>query len=121
MRSQFTSIDEYIQQQDEHVQGILQDVRQTIRAAAPDALEAISYQIPTFKYFGNLVHFAAFKQHIGFYPGAAGIEQFKDKLSAYKTSKGAVQFPLNAPVPHNLITEIVLYRLQQNTGKKKKA
>lgn len=96
------------------VQEILQKVRQTIRDAAPDAVEAISYQIPTFKLNGNLVHFAAYKKHIGFYPTSSGIEHFKDELSAYTTSKGAIQFPLDKPVPYKLIRKITTFRVGEN-------
>ena len=86
----------------------------TIREAAPDAQETIKYQMPTFTLKGNLVHFAAFKKHIGFYPLPTGIEQFKDELSVYKGGKGSVQFPLGKPIPFDLISRIVKFRVQEN-------
>jgi uncharacterized protein YdhG (YjbR/CyaY superfamily) len=94
-----------------------------IRAAAPGAEEAISYAIPTFKLHGNLVHFAAFERHIGFYPGPSGIEQFKHEFSAYKNAKGSVQFPLGQPLPLELISRVVRFRVQENltAAAKKKA
>ena len=95
------------------VQAILQKIRQTIHAAAPDATEKISYQMPTFYLYGNLVHFAAFKNHIGFYPAPQGIEAFKEALAAYKGAKGSVQFPLNQPLPLDLVRRIVEYRVAQ--------
>ncbi len=105
------TIDEYIGRFPEDVQAILQRIRQTIHEAAPEATEAISYQMPTFKLHGNLVHFAAFKNHIGFYPVPSGIEAFQDELSAYVQGKGSVQFPLNQPMPYDLISRIVKYRV----------
>jgi len=120
----YKNIDEYISLFPAVVQQILQELRQAIRDLVPAAEETINYGIPTFRLHGNLVHFAAYKNHIGFYPGAAGIESFKDKLSAYKLSKGTVQFPLGEPIPYDLIREIVLYRVNQNLLKaqaKKKA
>ena len=94
-------------------------MRQTIREAAPEAIETISYQMPTFKLNGNLVHFAAFKNHIGFYPTPSGIEQFKKELSPYKGSKGAVQFPLDKPAPFDLVKKIVIFRVKENLREKK--
>ena len=111
---EYKDTDEYISQFPPHVQQILQQLRQTIRDLVPGAEEVISYGIPTFRLYGNLVHYAAYKRHIGFYPGAAGIEIFKDKLSGYKLSKGTVQFPLDEPLPFDLIREIVLFRVNQN-------
>lgn len=111
------TIDEYIAGFPEAVQTILQEVRQTIKAAAPQAEEAISYQMPTFKLRGNLVHFAAFKNHIGFYPVPSGVEQFKDELSAFKQGKGSVQFPLDKPMPYDLMRRIVLFRVEENLAK----
>lgn len=108
------TIDEYIAGFPGEVQEILAQVRQTIRAAAPDAEETIKYQIPTFTLKGNLVHFAAYKNHIGFYPTPAGIEAFKDELSAYQGAKGSVQFPLDKPIPFDLIGRIVDYRVKEN-------
>src|SRR6476661_9644183 len=101
-KKQFTSIDEYISSFPDNVQEILQEMRQTIHRAAPEAEEAISYQIPTFKLNGNLVHFAAFKNHIGFYPTSSGIRAFKQELSEYKGGKGSVQFPIEKPMPYEL-------------------
>ena len=115
-------IDEYIAGFPKDVQEILEQVRMTIKAAAPDAEETISYAIPTFKLKGNLVHFAAYKNHIGFYPAPAGAEAFKKELSVYKTGKGSVQFPLDKPMPLNLIAKIVKFRVEMNlqkTSKKK--
>lgn len=105
------TIDDYIARYPEDVQAILQQIRQTIHEAAPEATEAISYQMPTFKLHGNLVHFAAFKNHIGFYPVPSGIKVFQDELSAYVQGKGSVQFPLNQPMPYDLISRIVKYRV----------
>jgi len=110
----FISIDEYIATFPEEIQKILEELRATIKAAAPEAEEKISYQMPTFALKGNLVHFAAFKNHIGFYPIPDGIEEFKDELSAYKGGKGSVQFPLDKPLPFNLISRIVKFRVRQN-------
>ena len=109
------NIDAYIAAFPPDIQASLQAIRATIRAAAPEATEAISYAMPTFKLHGNLVHFAAFKNHIGFYPAPSGIENFKDQLASYKTSKGALQFPLDRPIPHALIAEIVRFRVRENT------
>lgn len=118
-----SNIDEYIAGFPKEVQTVLEQVRATIRKAAPDAEEAISYGIPTFKLKKtNMVHFAGFKNHIGFYPTPAGSEAFKDVLSAYKTGKGSVQFPLDQPMPLDLITRIVQFRIGQifeKTAKKK--
>ena len=110
-------IDEYIAGFPGDVQEILEKIRATIRKAAPDAQETISYQMPTFKFHGNLVHFAAFKKHIGFYPIPSGIEAFKDDLSAYKQGKGSVQFPLEETIPYELISRIVKFRVEENLKK----
>ena len=115
--STFNNIDEYIANFSEDVQEILQELRATIRAAAPEAEEAISYQMPTFKLKGNLVHFAAYKNHIGFYPAPRGIEVFKEELSAYKGAKGSVQFPIDQPLPLDLISRIVRFRVTENLEK----
>jgi len=114
------TIDEYIAQFSNNVREKLELMRQTIHEAAPEAAEKISYQMPTFHQNGNLVHFAAFKQHIGFYPAPSGIENFKDELARYKTSKGAIQFPLDQEIPLELVREIVLFRLKENLAKIKK-
>ena len=110
----FTSIDEYIATFPRETQKILKEMRATIKAAAPEAEEKISYQMPTFFLKGNLVHFAAFKNHIGFYPTPSGIEAFKDELSVYEGAKGSVQFPIEKPMPLKLITRIVKYRVAEN-------
>jgi len=121
MRGQYETIDEYIETFPEDVQAILRKMRQTIRDAAPGAVEAISYQMPTFKLNGrNLVHFAAFKSHIGFYPIPTGIEAFKDELSPYKQGKGSVQFPLDKPIPYSLVERIVRYRVKEEQETKKR-
>lgn len=120
------NIDEYIAGFPEDVQIKLEKLRETIHQAAPEAQEKISYQMPTFFLEGNLVHFAAYKNHIGFYPAPSGIERFKEPLSAYKGAKGSVQFPLDQPIPYELVSEITAYRVQENLakaaakGKKKK-
>ena len=111
------TIDEYIAAFPPEVQERLQAIRQVIHEAAPQATEKISYQMPTFFLHGNLVHFAAFKHHIGFYPAPTGIEEFKAELSAYHGGKGSVQFPLDQPIPYDLIRRIVLFRAQQNREK----
>jgi len=109
-----TTIDAYIAQFSPEIQEKLQSLRKIIRETAPDAGEKISWQMPTFTLKGNLVHFAAHKNHIGFYPGPSGIEVFKDKLSEYKSSKGAVQFPNDKPLPFDLVREIVAFRVSEN-------
>jgi uncharacterized protein YdhG (YjbR/CyaY superfamily) len=113
----FKSIDEYILQFSPEIQEKLRALRNIIKESTPDAEEMISWQMPTFALYGNLVHFAAHKKHIGFYPGASGIEAFKPKLSEYKGSKGAVQFPLEKPLPYELISEIVKFRVAENIMK----
>lgn len=110
------SIDEYIAQFEPAIQEKLQVMRNTIRRAAPDAGEKISYGMPTFALYGNLVHFAAMKHHIGFYPGASGVEAFADKLKDFETSKGTIRLPFDRPLPLELIEEIVLFRVNQNQG-----
>lgn len=110
----FSTIDEYIATFPKDVQKILKQLRATIKAAAPEAEEKISYQIPTFALKGNLVHFAAYKAHIGFYPGASGIKTFAQDLANYQTSKGTVQFPLQDPLPLELISNIVKFRAVEN-------
>ena len=115
---QFKTIDEYISMFPDDVQTILNQIRQTIREAAPEAQETINYQMPTFTLNGNLVHFAAFKSHIGFYPTPTGIEAFKEELSPYKGAKGSVQFPIDQPMPLSLIRRIVEYRVKENSERK---
>ena len=116
----FKTIDEYIDTFPEDVQKILNELRQTIRESAPEAEETINYQMPTFTLNGNLVHFAAFKNHIGFYPAPTGIEAFEEELAAYKRAKGSVQFPIDEPLPLLLIRKIVEYRVKENKGRKQK-
>jgi len=107
-------INEYIAGFPPEIKEILQKIRETIRAAAPGAQEKISYQMPTFTLEGNLVHFAAFKNHIGFYPTPTGTEAFKKELSAYEGGKGSIRFPLDKPIPYDLISRIVRFRVQEN-------
>ncbi|AIQ46319.1 hypothetical protein R70723_10855 [Paenibacillus sp. FSL R7-0273] len=116
----YESIDDYIGQAAPEVRELLQNIRKVIHEAAPEATEKISYQMPTFYLHGNLVHYAAFKKHIGFYPAPQGIEAFKDELSVYKGAKGSVQFPLDQPMPYDLITRIVKYRAAENIEKANK-
>jgi len=113
-------IDSYIAGFPEDIRERLEQVRATIRKAAPQAEEAIKYAMPTFVLNGNLVHFAAFKNHIGFYPAPTGMAAFKKDLAPYHTGKGSVQFPLDKPVPLSLITKIVKMRVQENLAKKSK-
>ena len=115
----FNSIDEYIQTFPEDIQKILQEVRATIKAAAPDAEEKISYQMPTFFLKGNLIHFAAFKNHIGLYPTPSGTEAFKRELSIYQGAKGSVRLPIDKPMPLKLISKIVKFRVAENLKKAK--
>ncbi len=116
--NKITSIDDYIQAASEESRDFLQQIRSAIREAAPEAEETINYGIPTFTLNGNLVHFGAFKNHIGFYPTPDGIIAFKEELSCYKSNKGSVQFPLNEPMPLSLIKKIVAYRVKENSNKK---
>ncbi len=111
------NIDEYISAFPGDVQKRLEEMRTTIRKAAPDAEETINYAIPTFKLNGNLVHFAGYENHIGFYPAASGIEAFKKQLSSYKGAKGSVQFPLDKPLPLALVTKIVKFRVKETLEK----
>lgn len=108
------TIDEYISQFPSKVQEILKTLKNTIKEAAPEAKEKLSWRMPTFVLHGNLVHFAAHKKHIGFYPGPSGIEAFKKELSEYKGAKGSVQFPIDKPLPYELISKIVKYRVAEN-------
>src|SRR5688572_23779285 len=111
------NIDEYIAGFPNGVQVMLQKLRTTIRKAAPEAEETINYGIPTFTLKGNLVHFAAFKNHIGFYPAPSGIEAFKKELSVYEGAKGSVQFPIEKSLPLNLVSNIVKFRVKENLEK----
>lgn len=120
MGRQFKTMDEYINTFPQDVQRILNELRQTIKETAPQAEETINYQIPTFTLHGNLVHFAALKNHIGFYPTPSGMEAFKQELSAYKGAKGSVQFPIDQPLPLPLIRKIVKYRAKENLERKQK-
>jgi uncharacterized protein YdhG (YjbR/CyaY superfamily) len=113
----FQSIDAYIATFPEDVQARLEAIRATIKAAAPDAEERISYQMPAFALNGNLVYFAAGKNHIGFYPTASGIAAFQDELAGYESSKGAIRFPYNKPLPLELISKIVQFRVTENRNK----
>ena len=111
------TIDEYIAKYPDDVAQILTQIRSVIKESAPGAIEKISYQMPTFYLNGNLVHFAAFEKHIGFYPTPSGIEAFKDEIARYKWSKGAVQFPIDEPMPYDLIRRIVAFRVAENSKK----
>jgi uncharacterized protein YdhG (YjbR/CyaY superfamily) len=117
-KKKFRTIDEYIATYPRNIQIILEELRQTIKEAAPEAEETISYQMPAFKQNGILVWFAAFKAHIGFFPKVSGIEAFKEKLSSYQTSKGTIQFPLNQPIPLDLVKEIVRFRVKEDLAEK---
>ncbi|HAN20096.1 MAG: hypothetical protein A2Y15_05380 [Clostridiales bacterium GWF2_36_10] len=109
------TIDEYIATFPTEIQERMQTLRKTIKEAAPKATEKISWEMPTFVLHGNLVHFAGFKNHIGFYPAPSAIEAFKDELSAYKNAKGSVQFPHTKPIPYELVSRIVKFRVDENT------
>lgn len=111
------NFDQYIAGFPVDVQEILEKIRSTIHEAAPDAEEKISYQMPTFTLEGNLVHFAAYKHHIGFYPAPSGIGKFKKEISAYKWAKGSVQFPLDQPIPYDLISRITSFRVTENLAR----
>ncbi|MBE9466302.1 DUF1801 domain-containing protein [Dyadobacter subterraneus] len=110
-------VDSYIAAFPKEIQKLLEEMRQTIRKVAPDAEEKIGYGIPTFTLNGNLVHYAAFKNHIGFYPAPRGLEAFKKELSGYKGAKGSVQFPFDKPLPLDLVAKITKYRIEQNLAK----
>ena len=110
-------LDEYIGQFPQNVQNRLQKLRSVINTAAPDSTETISYQMPTFRLNGNLVHFAAYKNHIGFYPGPYAIGAFYEELTAYGLSKGTIRFPIDEELPYDLIIRIVKYRMKQNLAK----
>lgn len=116
-KHKFTSVDEYIASFAPNIQAILQELRATIKAFAPNAEEKISYQMPTYAQHGNLVYFGAHKNHVGFYPAPRGIEAFAEELASYKGSKGTVQFPYNQPLPLDLIGRIVAFRVAQNVAK----
>jgi uncharacterized protein YdhG (YjbR/CyaY superfamily) len=116
-RKQANFIDEYIATFSKQIQNIPQKSRQTIKEVAPQVQEAISYQIPTFKLNGNLVHFAAFKDHIGFFPTSSGVAASEKELSEHKTSKGTIRFPLDRPIPFDLLRKIVKFRANENMQK----
>ncbi|MDD3617856.1 MAG: DUF1801 domain-containing protein [Desulfobulbaceae bacterium] len=111
------NIDEYIAHFPPDVQEILEQIRAAIKEAAPEAEEAIKYRIPTFVLKENIVHFAAFKNHVGFYPTPSGIEEFKDELSSYERAKGSVRFPVDKPMPLKLIKKIVMFRVKEAEAK----
>ena len=111
------SIGEYISEYPENIQKILKKVKKTIKEVAPEATEKIRYGMPTFYQKENLVHFAANKKHLGFYPTSSGVKNFEDKLIEYKTSKGAIQFPYDKPIPYELIKEIVEFRVNEVNSK----
>ncbi len=113
-RKKYSSIDEYHADFPEEIQRILNQLREIIKASAPNAIETISYNIPTFKQNKNLVYYAAYKQHIGFYPSAKPLIVFKEELTKYKTSKGAIQFPIDKALPKALIKKIVKYRVAED-------
>ena len=114
------TIDEYIRTFPPDIRKILERLREIVHESAPGAEEAIRYGIPTFRLNGNLVHFAAYKNHIGFYPEPSGIESFRNELAPYIHGKGTVQFPIDRPVPYDLVKKIVDYRAKENTGAGKK-
>ncbi|WP_314065486.1 DUF1801 domain-containing protein [uncultured Vagococcus sp.] len=109
-------ITDYIHNYPADIQDILTKTRETIQAAAPDSVEKISYQMPTYYLNGNLVHFAAAKKHLGFYPTPSAISEFSEDLAPYKTSKGAVQFPYAKEIPYDLISKMVTFRVKENTA-----
>jgi uncharacterized protein YdhG (YjbR/CyaY superfamily) len=114
MKTTFKDIDDYIAIQTPEVQIFLNQMRQTIKKSAPEAEEVISYNMPAFKYYGMLVYFAAYKNHIGFYATPTGHSEFKEELSVYKQGKGSVQFSLDKPLPLDLIAKIVKFRAKEN-------
>ena len=115
----FDSIDQYIASFPEETQKILEEIRSTVKAAAPEAEEKISYQMPTFFLNGNLIHFAAFKNHIGIYPTPSGTQAFKDEISRYQGAKGSIRLPIDEPMPLELIGKIVKFRVAENLTKAK--
>ena len=117
MDTSIENVESYIATFPKETQKLLEQIRQTISSVAPTATEKIGYGIPTFVLNGNLVHYAGYKNHIGFYPGAAGIEKFQEELSVYKGAKGSVQFPLDQPLPLKLVSEITKFRVVQNEQK----
>nr|WP_294777559.1 DUF1801 domain-containing protein [uncultured Flavobacterium sp.] len=120
MKAAFENVDQYISIQSEAVKPLLESIRKTIKETAPEAEEGISYQMPAYKLKGPLVYFAAYKNHIGFYPTGTGIAAFQKEIQEYKNSKGAVQFTLDKPIPHELIRKMVLFKKEENLKKTKK-
>jgi uncharacterized protein YdhG (YjbR/CyaY superfamily) len=116
----FENIDDYINAFHGETKEILEKIRKTVSEAAPEATESINYGIPTFKLAGNLVHFAAYKNHIGFYPAPSGMEEFKREVATYKTGKGTMQFHLDKPIPYELISAMVQFRVEENKEKSSK-
>lgn len=116
----FTDINEYISEFPDEIKAVLEQIRETIQQAAPGAKEAIRYGMPTFVLNGNLVHFAAYKNHIGFYPAPSGIDEFIEELAVYRTGKGTIQFPINQPIPFNLVKKVVEFRVKENLEKQKR-
>ncbi len=115
---EYKTIDEYIAGFPQNIQAILTKMRQSIKETAPDAKETIAYRMPTFRLNGNLVHFAAFANHIGFYPTPSGILAFEKDLAGYETSKGAIRFPLDKPIPYELVKKITKFRVNETSEKK---
>lgn len=115
----FKTVDEYIKSFPANIQIILKKIRSIVRECAPEAIEKISYQMPCFKLNHNLVYFGAFKDHIGFFPTPSGTDAFKRELSKYKSGKGSIRFPLNEPIPYDLIKKIVEFRVKEDLEKKK--
>lgn len=120
MKTTFESVDDYIALQSSVAKPLLESLRKTIKETAPEAEECISYQMPAYKFKGPLVYFAAYKNHIGFYPTGTGIAAFQKEISRYKNSKGAVQFPIDQDLPHDLIRKMVQFKLNENLNKVKK-
>lgn len=119
MMKQYKDIDEYIANFPKAVRAKLRELRKTIASAAPQAKEKIAYGIPTFTLHGNLIHFAAYDNHFGLYPGGAGVAEFQDRLEGYETSKGTIRFPLDKPLPLDLVRDITLFCVARNSSKKK--
>jgi uncharacterized protein YdhG (YjbR/CyaY superfamily) len=117
--TKFKTVDEYLASFPANTKKILQAVRNTIQKSAPQAEELISYNMPAFKLHGMLVFYAAYEKHIGFYPTASGIQAFKKEISRYKNAKGSVQFPINEPMPFDLISKIVKFKVKENQEKEK--
>lgn len=117
-KSGFKNIDEYISSQPAKARASLEKLRQIIKNAAPEAEEVISYQMPAYKFLGVLVYFAAFKDHLSFFPTSSGVQAFKHKLKNYNCSKGTIRFPVDKPIPEKLISEIVRFRVKENLAKK---